>query len=78
MLAAQRGTSVSSLITLQLEDLVEKNDSYEQAKASALAMLRSGFGFHGIERMTRDEIYDRKAARAVAVEYYASQSEQDE
>ena len=63
VLAAQRGTSISGLLTQQLEEVVEKNDAYEQAKVRALAMLRSGFGFHGIEHMTREEMHDRKALR---------------
>jgi HSP90 family molecular chaperone len=63
VLAAQRDTSISGLLTQQLEELTAKNDSYEQAKTKALARLRSGFGFHGIEHMTREEIHDRKASR---------------
>ena len=63
LFAAQRDTSISGLLTQQLEELTAKNDSYEQAKTRALARLRSGFGFHGIEHMTREEIHDRKASR---------------
>jgi hypothetical protein len=63
VLAAQRGTSVTGLITQQIEELVEKNDSYEIAKARALELLRSGFGFEGIEHMTKEEMYDRKKFR---------------
>lgn len=63
VLAAERGTSVSGLLTQQIEELVDKNDSYQRAKESALAMLRSGFGFEGIEHMTREEMHDRKALR---------------
>jgi hypothetical protein len=63
VLAAQRGTSVTGLITQQIEELVEKCDSYELAKAQALALLRAGFGFEGIQHMTKDEIHDRKNFR---------------
>ena len=63
ILAARRDTSVSGLLTQQIEELVSENDAYEQAKVKALARLRSGFGFHGIERMTREEMHDRKSAR---------------
>lgn len=63
VLAAKRGTSVSGLLTQQIEELASENDEYEQAKVKALARLRSGFGFHGIERMTREEMHDRKSAR---------------
>ena len=63
VLAAQRGTSVTGLITQQIEELVEKNDSYEIAKARALELLRSGFGFEGIEHMTKEKMHDRKNFR---------------
>jgi hypothetical protein len=72
VLAARRGTSVSGLLTQQLEELAEKNDAYEQAKTRALARLRSGFGFHGIEHMTREELHDRKSAREAAANEYGS------
>jgi hypothetical protein len=62
VLAAERGTSISGLLSEQIDEITAKNDSYERAKASALAMLRSGFGFHGIEHRTREEIHDRKAS----------------
>jgi hypothetical protein len=63
VLAAVRGTSISGLLTEQIEELTAKNDSYEQARTRALARLRSGFGFHGIRHRTREEIHDRKASR---------------
>jgi hypothetical protein len=63
VLAAKRGTSVSGLLTQQVEELVSRDDDYQCAKAEALAMLRSGFGFSGIEHMTREEMHDRKALR---------------
>jgi hypothetical protein len=63
VLAAERGTSMSGLLTGQIEELVAKNDTYERARASALAMLHSGFTFGHIEHMTREEMHDRKAAR---------------
>ena len=63
VLAAQHGTSVSGLLAQQIEELVDKNDSYQRAKERALAMLRSGFGFEGIEHMTREEMHNRKALR---------------
>ena len=63
VLAAQRETSVSGLLTRQIEELVGKNDDYERAKASALEMLRSGFTFGKIEHMTKEEMHDRKLAR---------------
>jgi hypothetical protein len=66
VLAAQRDTSISGLLTQQIEELVGKNDAYEQAKTRALAMLRSGFTFSSIEHMTREELHDRKSLRGPA------------
>jgi cytosine/adenosine deaminase-related metal-dependent hydrolase len=63
VLAAQRGTSISGLLTRQIEEMVEKDDAYQQAKTRALSMLHSGFGFDGIQYMTREEMHDRKNFR---------------
>jgi hypothetical protein len=71
VLAAQRDTSVSGLLTQQIEELTAKNDSYERAKTLALARLRSGFTFGHIEHMTREEMHDRKAAREAAANDYS-------
>jgi hypothetical protein len=68
VLAAERGTSVTGLLTRQIEELVEKDDSYQRAKAGALAMLRSGFTFGKIDHMTREEMHDRKSAREALAE----------
>jgi hypothetical protein len=68
ILAARRDTSVSGLLTQQIEELATKDDEYQQAKAEALAMLRSGFTFGKIEHMTREEMHDRKAAREAAAD----------
>ena len=63
ILAAKRNTSVTGLLSQQILELIDKDDSYERARTSAVAMLRSGFTFGKIEHMTREEIYDREAAR---------------
>jgi len=63
VLAALRDTSVSGLLTQQIEELVKKDDEYQRIKAEAMAMLRSGFTFGNIEHMTREEMHDRKKAR---------------
>jgi broad specificity phosphatase PhoE len=68
VLAAERGTSVSGLLTQQIDELVTQNDDYEQAKVRALARLRSGFTFGKIEHMTREEMHDRTAAREAAAD----------
>ena len=59
VLAAQRGVSVSGLLSQQIEELVAVDEAYEQARNRELARLRSSFGFDNIEHMTRDEMHDR-------------------
>lgn len=67
VLAALRDTSVSGLLTQQIEELVRADDEYQRIKAKAMARLRSGFTFGRIEHMTREELHDRKAAREAVV-----------
>ena len=56
--AAKRGTSVSGLVTQELERLVEADERYEEAQRRAeRAMGRSQS--HGGRRWTRDELHDR-------------------
>jgi hypothetical protein len=56
--AAKRGTSVSGLVTQELERLVEADERYEDAQRRAeRAMGRSRS--RGGRRWTRDEIHDR-------------------
>jgi siroheme synthase (precorrin-2 oxidase/ferrochelatase) len=63
VLAAQRQTSISGLLTQKIEEMAQVDDAYERARTRELARLRSGSGFDGIERLTRDEMHDRKSFR---------------
>jgi DNA-binding GntR family transcriptional regulator len=63
VLAAHRGTSISGLITQQIEEMVKIDDAYERARVRELARLRSGQGFDGIEHVSREELHDRKNFR---------------
>ena len=62
-LAAKRATTLSSLVATQLAELAAKEDSYTRAREQAVSILRSGFGFDGIEHMTRDEMHERKSVQ---------------
>lgn len=61
VLAAKRGTSISSLVTHVLADLVRQEDEYEAATRRILAGARRGLdlGTHGRIDWTRDEIHER-------------------
>ena len=62
LIAVQRQTSVSKLLTESLTRLVEQADHYERAKRRHLKVLERGFdlGTHGEITVTRDELHDRR------------------
>ena len=47
ILAAQRSTSVSGLLTSELERMVAEEDAYAQAQAQAFALMEKGFHLGG-------------------------------
>lgn len=61
ILAAQRETSVSRLLTEALVDLVAREDGYTQARRRHLALLRRGLrlGTHGQASWTRETLHER-------------------
>jgi hypothetical protein len=61
LMAVQRQTSVSSLVTQALTRLVEQGDHYERAKQRHLKVLAHGLdlGTHGEIAATRGELHDR-------------------
>jgi len=58
VLAAQRDTSISAMLTAALEEAVRRDAGYEHAKRRSLANMRKGFDFAG-RPLSREEIYDR-------------------
>jgi len=52
VLAAQRSTSISGLLTSQIED-------YERAMQRAMARLEKGFDLGGTHTMDRDALHER-------------------
>jgi len=59
ILAAEENTSISAIVATNLEEAVRKRKGYEEAKASALAMLRTGFDLKWTPPRSRDELYER-------------------
>jgi hypothetical protein len=59
VLAARRGTSVSSLLADELERLVRQENSYDQAKQRALERLATGYDLGWVRPRTRDELHER-------------------
>ena len=61
--AAQRGYSVSALLTDELKRLVAEDEAYEQAKVKALARLRQPFHLGGARIRNREALHDRQGLR---------------
>jgi hypothetical protein len=59
VLAARKGSSVSRLMTEQLEELVRKDREYERAQRRALARLDQGFDLRWSPPASRDELHER-------------------
>jgi hypothetical protein len=59
IVAAKHSTSISGLLTRQIEILVGKDEAYENAKRRALALLETGFDLGGKIRVSRDELHER-------------------
>jgi hypothetical protein len=59
VIAAQRQTSVSRMLSLELQKIIQKNEEYERAKKSALANLDKSFHLGGEIRVAREELHER-------------------
>jgi predicted transcriptional regulator len=60
VLAAERGSSVSRVLSEELERLVGEQDRYQAARTDAIAELRRGYRLGGGGPLPRrDEIYER-------------------
>jgi hypothetical protein len=61
ILAVQKNTSLSGLLTQTLTELVEHQEDYEKARVRNLEMLKSGFDFgtQGKTAWKREELHER-------------------
>jgi hypothetical protein len=59
IIAAQKDTSVSKMLSEQLRQLVENDELYETAKRSALQILKKGYHLGGKITWKRQDLYDR-------------------
>lgn len=59
VLAAQRSTSISGLISSHIEQLVDTNDDYQRAMQRAVARMEKGFDLGGTHTMDRDALHER-------------------
>jgi predicted DNA-binding ribbon-helix-helix protein len=63
VIAAQRGVSVSRLVTEIVVRLAGDDDAYQSAMRQAVETLEAGLDFGGAITATRDELHDRPALR---------------
>ncbi len=59
ILAAQRSTSISGLLTSQIEQLAGAEDEYERAMQRAMPRMEKGFDLGGTHSMDRDALHER-------------------
>ena len=59
VLAAQRRTSVSRMLSEELQKLVEESKNYERAKRKALDYITQGFHLGGKSAVSREELHER-------------------
>ena len=59
VIAAEKDTSVSKMLSEQLRQLVEDKEKYETAKRSALQTLKKGYHLGGKITWKREDLYDR-------------------
>jgi hypothetical protein len=59
ILAAEDGTSISAMLSGQLEQIVRERKTYERARKRALARLRDGMNLQWTPPRSRDELHER-------------------
>jgi|HubBroStandDraft_4_1064222.scaffolds.fasta_scaffold2537616_2 hypothetical protein len=60
ILAAQRSTSISGLLSSQIEKLANGEDEYERAMKSAIERMEHGFHLGGEHKLDRDSLHERR------------------
>jgi HSP90 family molecular chaperone len=60
ILAVRRSTSLSGLLTSQIEKLAGEEDAYERAKRESLALMEKGFHLGGVHEFDRDALHERR------------------
>jgi hypothetical protein len=65
ILAVEKNTSLSNLLTQSLVDLVTHHEGYEQARRRNLALLQAGMnlGTHGNLTWKRAELHERHTGK---------------
>jgi hypothetical protein len=59
VMAAEEDTSISALLTVHLQELVQKRSGYEEAKNRSIARMRKGWDLGWEKPASRDELHER-------------------
>jgi len=59
IVAAKEDTSISALLTRELENLVRRRGAYEKARKRALSRLKEGWDLGWTPPLSRDELHER-------------------
>ena len=59
VIAAQKDTSISKMLSDQLKEIVEREEQYEAAKRGAMQALKEGFHLGGRIDWKREDLYER-------------------
>ena len=59
IIAAQKDTSISKMLSEQLKQIIDREEQYEAAKRSALQTLKKGFRLGDKITWKREDLYER-------------------
>ena len=59
IMAAEKDTSISALLTVHLQEIVKNRGGYEEAKNRAIARMRKGWNLGWQKPKSRDELHER-------------------
>ena len=63
IIAAQRQTSISGMLSYELEKIVLQHEHYQRAKRNAFEHLKKGYHLGGEGIKNREELHERKNFR---------------
>ena len=59
VISAKRRSSISNMLSQELQRIVESAGSYEVSRKKAISNLRTGYHLGGIITASRDELHER-------------------
>jgi len=59
VMAAQRQTSISGMLSDELRKVIQETEEYQWAKRRAMNNLKKGFHFGGVTMPSREDLHER-------------------